>query len=75
MFEGQKFDIEVRTNRPRTNLKGYDKDKQAYLLDVAAPPEKGKANIEIVRFISKMTKKRASIIKGKKSRRKTVRLL
>lgn len=43
-------------------------------LDVAAPPEDGKANDEIERFLSKTTGKRATIKSGFTGKEKTVLL-
>lgn len=43
-------------------------------LAVAAPPEDGKANAEVERFLAKETGKTAKVISGFSNRRKTVRI-
>ena len=62
--------IIVKPNSQNTEITGYDKGKGAYRVNVKAPPEKGKANKEIVRFFSKLTKKQIKIMSGLKSREK-----
>jgi len=62
--------IIAKPNSSKTEIKGYDKEKGAYRVNVKAPPEKGKANREIIRFFSKLTKKQVSIVTGFKSREK-----
>ncbi|MGM5485394.1 MAG: DUF167 domain-containing protein [Nanobdellota archaeon] len=71
----EEFDVLVKTNAKKTKLNEYDDDRKAYRMDVKAPPEKGKANREIIRFIGKEMKKEARIMKGQKSKRKSIRLL
>ena len=43
-------------------------------LDVAAPPEDGKANREVARYLAKLSGKKAVIATGATSKVKTVRL-
>jgi len=43
-------------------------------LDVAAPPEDGKANKEIERYLTRITGKKATITLGKTGKDKTVKL-
>ena len=44
-------------------------------LDVAAPPEHNKANIEIIRFFSRLLKKRVEFVRGVSSKTKVLRVL
>jgi len=66
--------IIVRPNSSRTELIEWDENRQAYRMNVKAPPEKGKANIEIVKFLSKKLKKQVKIVSGLTSREKIVRI-
>ncbi len=70
---GNKLSIVVKTNSPKTQITGYDNTKKALKVDVHAQPEKGKANAEIIKFFSKLTKKKVSIISGKTSKNKTLK--
>jgi len=67
-----RFNIIVKANSPKTILKGFDENKGAYILEVKAQPEKGKANIEIIKFFSRVLKKKARIVSGLASKRKTI---
>ncbi|RLE39196.1 YggU family protein [Candidatus Woesearchaeota archaeon] len=67
--------IIVRTNASKTQLLSYDETKSAFRLDVAAPPDKNRANREIIKFFSKKFKKKAKIISGLKSKIKIVELI
>ncbi|MFH1408713.1 MAG: DUF167 domain-containing protein [Nanoarchaeota archaeon] len=64
----------VKPNAKKTELLGYDEARQAYKIAVKAPPEGGKANSELLRFIKKETGKAAVIVRGKTNRTKQVRL-
>jgi len=68
-----KLNISVKANAPKTKITNYDNTKKLVKLDVHAPPEKGKANAEIIKFFTKLTKKKASIISGKTSKKKTLK--
>ncbi len=68
-----KLSIVVKTNSPKTHLTGYDPAKKAVKTDVHAQPEKGKANAEIIKFFSRLTKRKVGIISGKTSKQKILR--
>jgi len=61
--------------RKKNKFHGFDEVKKAYIVDVDAPPEKGKANAELIRFLSKSLKKQVRIVSGLTSRRKIVQVL
>ena len=69
------FRLIVRTNRPRTEILGFDNEKEAYRMNVHALPEKGKANVEIVRFFRKEFKLDVRIVAGGSSKQKLLRVL
>jgi len=74
-IKDNKLSISVKTNAPKTEITGFDKTKNAIKLNVKAQPEKGKANAEIIKFFSKLTKKKTSIISGKTSKKKTLKFI
>lgn len=69
------FKIIVRTNMPRTEIIGFDLVRDSYKMNVHAHPERGKANIEIIRFFKKELKKDIKIISGITSKQKLIKIL
>ena len=74
-FNSNLFKILVRTNASQTEITGFDKEKEAYRMNVHAQPEKGKANLEIVKYFKKRYKKDVKIISGKTSKQKLIKIL
>jgi hypothetical protein len=74
-FKSNPFKLIVKVNSPRTEFLGYDTQKGAYIMNVHAAPEKGKANKEIIKFFKKEFKKNIKIVSGKASKIKLIRLL
>lgn len=70
---GEKLKIVVKTNAPKTNIVGFDREKNALKVNVHAQPEKGKANAEIIKYFSKLTKKKVEIVSGLKSKTKLLK--
>ncbi len=68
------FRIIVKTGK-KNEVLGFDEMKSAYIISVQARPEKGKANAEIVKFLSKELKKPVRIRSGFTSRIKIIELL
>ncbi len=64
----------IRPGSPKTQIRAVDEARNALRVDVAAPPEKNKANIEIIRFFSKLLKRKIEIVSGKRSREKLLRI-
>ena len=64
------LDVYVRPNKPKTKLVGYDKEKKCYIIEVKAKPKNNQANIELIKFLRKLTGKHIVIQSGKTSRRK-----
>lgn len=63
--------------KPRSNTSKveYNKEKGAYIVYVEASPEKGKANMEVMKVLSKHFKKRVEIIRGFTSKNKIIKIL
>ncbi len=64
--------IIVKPNAKETKIIGWDDDKQALRVEVAAPPEDNKANIDIIKFFTRLLKKKVRIAKGRKSKSKVL---
>ena len=70
ILKKEKFKIIVKPNSRKTEITGVEKD--AVRLNVAAPADKNKANIEVIRFFSKLLKKKVGIASGLTSREKII---
>ncbi len=68
------FKVIVKPNSSRNMFLGYDKEKDAYRVAIKAKPEANKANIEVVKFFSKLLKKKVKIIKGLKRKEKIIEI-
>ena len=67
-----KFKVIVKTNAAENKLLGFDDSRGAYRVEIAARPEKGQANAELIKFMSKRLGRKVSISSGKRS---TVKIL
>lgn len=75
MIKESKFKIYVKTNKNQNKLMGFDQEKQAYVLEINAKPIENEANKEIVRFLSKLLKRKVVIKSGLKSKIKYIEVL
>ena len=66
--------VYAKPNSPKTEIIGYDENRKALRISVAAAPDKDKANKEIMKFFSKLLKKKVLIVLGGKSREKILEI-
>jgi len=66
------INVVVKPNSPETKI--LSETESEIRLAVAAPPEGGKANLEVVKFLSKHFKTDVEIIRGFTSRKKVIRI-
>ncbi len=71
---GPIFKITVKPNAKENSILGFDSSRNAYTVSIKARPEDNKANTGIVKFPSKILKKRVSIISGLRSREKLIKI-
>jgi uncharacterized protein (TIGR00251 family) len=64
------LNILVRPNSPKTEIIVWDESKKALRVNVHAKPDNNEANIEIVKFFSKLLKKKIIIKSGTRSKEK-----
>ncbi len=64
----------VKPNAKKDGLLSFDRATKTYRISLKAQAKDNKANIALVRFFSRVLKKRARIISGLKSREKVVKL-
>ncbi|MBW2991539.1 DUF167 domain-containing protein [Candidatus Woesearchaeota archaeon] len=62
--------IIVKPNKKKNYVLGYDYEKKALIVEIAAPAEQNKANKEVTKFLSKLMKKRVRIKSGHTSKEK-----
>ncbi len=68
------FTVNVKPNSSKNQIVDIDKDNKTMTVKIAAVPDKGKANKELINFLSKEFKKKVDIVKGLKSRKKIIAL-
>ena len=73
-IHNNKLKILVKPNSPKNQIISYDDNKKALRVSIKAAPEKGKANQELIKFISKLLKKKVEIVKGFKSKEKILKI-
>ena len=62
--------IIVRPNSSENKMIGYDESRKAVKVNIAAKPEENKANMEVIKFFSRLLKKRVKIKYGLTSKEK-----
>ena len=62
--------IIVRPNSSENKIIGYDESRKAIKVNIAAKPEENKANMEVIKFFSRLLKKRVKIKDGLTSKEK-----
>lgn len=68
-----KLAIIVKPNSRKSEIIGFDENKQMLKVAIAAPPENNKANKEVIKFFHKLTKKKVEIVIGLKRREKVLK--
>lgn len=66
------FRVIVKPNAEKTEVLGYDKERQAIKIAVMAQADKNKANLELIKFLSKRLKRKVCIKSGLTGRKKIV---
>lgn len=67
------LDLVVKTGQKKTEMTGKTANGELKL-NVAAPPIKGRANLEVIKFFQKKYQLKAEIVRGRTSRKKKIRL-
>ncbi len=69
-----KFEAIVKPNSKENKIIEFNKENNIYRINIKAKPKDNKANIELIKFLSKSLKKKVSIFSGFKSREKAVEI-
>jgi uncharacterized protein (TIGR00251 family) len=72
--QGFELNLWVQPGASRTRIVGLHGDPPRLKIQVAAPPESGKANEALLRFLKKTFGGRVELLAGAASRAKTVRI-
>ena len=67
------FKIIVKANSSKNEILDYDKEREAYRVNIKAKAQDNKANIEIIKFFSRLLKKKIRIVKGLRSKEKVIK--
>lgn len=70
-----KFKVIVKTNSRENRILSFNKDKNAYIIQINAAPIGGEANKAIIKFLSKQLKKQVRIVSGFKSKEKIIEII
>ena len=68
-IKNNKLRVKVKPNSPKNQIKIED---NIVKISIKAKPDKGKANKELINYISKLLKKKVTISLGKTSKNKTL---
>ena len=71
-IKNNRLKVKVRVNSYENKILDYDKERDMLNVSIKAPAVKNKANLELMKFLSKLTKKRVNIIRGLNSKTKVV---
>lgn len=71
-IEGNKLQVRIIPNSSKNEIVGWDPEKKELRIKINALPEKNKANTELLKFLKKELKRPVEIVKGLKSRTKTI---
>ncbi len=66
--------IIVKPNSSKNEILGFDENKQALKVAICEPADKDKANKEVIRFFSKLLKKKVRIKSGLRSHEKILEI-
>ena len=73
-IRGNTLKIIVKPNSNKSEIIDFNDDKQAIRVNIKAKPEANKANVEVVKFFSRLLKKRVRIVSGLKIKEKIIRV-
>lgn len=73
-IKDNKLKIIVKPNSPSNEIISYDEERNALRVNIKAAPEKGKANIEVIRFFTKLLRKNVRIKSGLTSKEKVLEI-
>ncbi|MBD3354522.1 YggU family protein [Candidatus Woesearchaeota archaeon] len=73
-IKNNRLKVKIRPNSPKNQIRSWDKEKEQLNINIKAPPQKGKANKELINFMQKTLKKKVTITSGKTSKNKILNI-
>ncbi|MBN2422410.1 YggU family protein [Candidatus Woesearchaeota archaeon] len=73
-IQNNRLQIIVKPNSPKNEIINWDENKQALRINIKEKAEDNKANIAIIKFFSRLTKKNVRIVSGFKSKQKIIEI-
>ena len=67
--------ISVKPNAKKTEVLSYDPATHVVKIAVSAPADKDKANKELLKFVSRILKKKVSFVSGLRSKEKVLEII
>ncbi len=67
--------IIVKPNSSKNIITGYDENRKAVKVNIKEPAKNNKANLAVIKFFSKETRKKVKIISGLTSKKKLLRFI
>ena len=71
-IKNNRLKVKVRANSYENKILDYDKERDMLNVSIKAPAVKNKANLELIKFLSKLTKKRVNIVSVLTSKTKVI---
>ena len=75
MIQESTFKVIVRPKSKKNEIREFDEEKHAYRVSIKSPAEDNKANIELIKFLSKELKKKVQIIRGFHPKEKIIKII
>lgn len=73
-IRNNRLNIIVKAGSSKNKIMGYDDARDAVKVEIKAPAKENKANIEIVKYFSKILSSEVRILRGKTSKRKVLEI-
>jgi uncharacterized protein (TIGR00251 family) len=67
--------IIAKPNSDKTEITGFDEIRKAVKVNISEPADKDKANREVIRYFSKLLKRRVIIKSGLRAKEKTLKIV
>lgn len=74
-IQNNKLHVSVKPNAVKTEILSYDSAAKIVKIAVAAPADKDKANKELLKFVSRVLKKKVAFASGLRSKEKVLEIL
>ena len=73
--QGTMIKVAVKPNSKKTEFLSYDEKRGLFTISVKSAPENNRANLDLIRFLSKILSKPLNIVSGATSKIKLVKVL